>query len=318
MTPNSLLRILVLLLVATVFGTAVHAQGWKGRGRAQGRIIDESDQPIEGVKVTLVQTSSGDGPEPFYTDKNGKFSYLGLVGGTWDVTCEQDGMVTAVGTIQVAEFSRTPSVTIPMRPIPESVLQEEAASAAVLLLDKGNQLLNEEKYAEARASYESALEDLEPEHHASILMGIARTHYQEDNTPDAITTLERLLTIEPEHLDALKLSINLLMAEGREEEAQLYIAKLPEGESVDADVYLNVGIEAYNEGDLETALGQFNQVVDGFPDNADGFYYRGLIFLAQQSNEAAAADLQRYLELEPEGSHVDEVKSFLEYLQSDQ
>lgn len=318
MTRNSLVRILAFLLVATVFGSAIHAQGWKGRGRAQGRILDESDQPIEGVKVTLVQASSGDGPEPFLTNKAGKFGYLGLAGGTWDVSCEKDGYVTAIGTVEITEFGRSPSVTIPMRPIPESVLQEQAAGAAVGRLEEGNLLLNEGKFEEARAAYESALEDLEPEYHADILMAIARTHYQEDNSPEAIASLERLLVNDPENLDGLKLIINLLIAEDRGEEAQTYMAKLPEGESLDADAYLNVGIEAYNAGDLETALGQFDQTVANFPDNPDGFYYRGLIHLAQQSNEAAAADLQRYLELAPEGSHVEEVQSFLEYLQSDQ
>jgi tetratricopeptide (TPR) repeat protein len=318
MTRNSLVRTLVLLLVATVFASAVQAQGWKGRGRAQGRIVDESDQPIEGVKVTLVQASSGDGPDPFFTNKAGKFGYLGLAGGTWDVTCEKDGMVTAVGTVEISEFGSSPSVTIPMRPIPESVLQEQAASEAVVRLQEGNQLLQEGKFQEARTSYESALEDLEPEYHADILMAIARTYYQEDNSPEAIASLERLLAVDPENLDGLKLIINLLIAEDRGEEAQVYMAKLPEGESLDPDAYLNVGIEAYNAGNLEIALEQFDQAVANFPDNPDGFYYRGLIYLAQQSNEAAAADLQRYLELAPEGSHVEEVTSFLEYLQSDQ
>lgn len=318
MTRNSLVRILVLLIVATVFASAVQAQGWKGRGRAQGRILDESDQPIDGVKVTLVQASSGDGPEPLFTNKSGKFGYLGLAGGTWDVTCEKDGYVTAVGTVQISEFGSSPTVTIPMRPIPESVLLEQAASEAVVRLQEGNQLLEEGKFEEARESYESALQDLEAEYHADILMAIARTHYQEDNSPEAITSLERLLAIDPENLDGLKLIINLLIAEDRGDEAQTYMAKLPEGESLDPDAYLNVGIEAYNAGDLETALGQFDQAIANFPDNPDGFYYRGLIYLAQQSNEAAAADLQRYLELAPEGPHAEEVQSFLEYLQSDQ
>ncbi len=291
-----------------------------GRGAAERRAASwtRADKPVEGVKVTLVQAGSGDGPEPFYTDKKGKFGYLGLTGGTWDVTCEKDGFVTAVGTLQISEFGASPSVTIPMRLIPESVLQEQAASEAVVRLEEGNQLLEEGKFQEARTSYESALEDLEPEYHANILMAIARTYYQEDDSANAIATLERMLAIEPENLDGLKLIINLLIAEDRSDEAQTYMAKLPEGESLDPDAYLNVGIEAYNAGDLETALTQFDQAIANFPDNPDGFYYRGLIYLAQQKNAEATTDLQRYLDLAPEGSHVDEVESFLEYLQSDQ
>ncbi|MCZ6725952.1 MAG: tetratricopeptide repeat protein [Acidobacteria bacterium] len=318
MTRKMLIRILVLALMAVVVGAAVQAQGWKGRGRAQGRIVDDNGEPIEGVKITLTQPQSSAGPEPLYSDKNGKWGYLGLTGGTWSVVTELEGHVTAEGLLQVSEFGGAASVTVQLHKIPESVLQEEAATAAVSRLREGNDLLAQERYEEARAAYESALGDLEPQYHADILLNIARTHYQQDDTGAAIAALERVLAVAPDNLDALKLIISLLIAEEREDEVQAYMARLPEGESLDADAYLNVGIGAYNTGDYETALDQFNQVVENFPTNADGFYYRGLIYLAQQDTTQATADLQKYVELAPDGEHREEVDSFLEYLQSGQ
>jgi Tfp pilus assembly protein PilF len=175
-------------------------------------------------------------------------------------------------------------------------------------------LLGEGKPAEARAEYEAALEDLTEDSRVQVLLPIARTYYLEDNMEQTEATIRQALELEPDNVDALKLISNLLITEGRADEAEEFIARLPEGEHLPADAYLNPGIDLYNQGDLEGALAKFESAAASYPDNALVYYYRGLVLVAQGKNELAAADFRKLLELEPEGDKAAEAKEFLKYL----
>lgn len=304
-----------LVLVALLLSAAASpllAQAWAGRGRLQGSVKDEAGNPIEGAKVTL--TRDGAGPEPFLTNKKGKWSFLGLTNGMWTVTIEMDGHIPSEGTVAANEFGSSPTINVTLRPIPPEVLAEAAAALSVELLEKGNQLLQEGNTAEARAEYENALAELEVENHPPVLMGIARTYYQEENLEQAEATLRRIVEIEPDNIDALKLLGSMLVAQGRPDEAKVFMDQLPEGELLDADAYLNVGIDLYNEGNLDEALVEFERVVGNFPELAAAYYYRGLVLLNKGENAAAAADFEKLIELAPDTPRAAEAKDFLEYL----
>jgi len=304
--------VLVALLLAVVASPAL-SQDWAGRGRLQGVVKDPDGQPIEGATITL--TRGGEGPEPFLTNKKGKWSYLGLVNGMWDVRIEYAGYVPSEGTVGANEFGTSPTVNITLRPIPPELLAEAAATLSLELLERGNELLQEGKPAEARAEYETALGELELENHPPVLMGIARTYYQEDNLGEAEATLRKIVEIEPDNVDALKLLSGMLVAQGREEEARVFMDRLPEGELLDADAYLNVGIDLYNAGNLDEALAEFQKVVEHFPDLPAAYYYRGLVLLNKGDNAGAAADFQKLIELAPDTPRAVEAQDFLEYLQ---
>jgi tetratricopeptide (TPR) repeat protein len=304
--------LVLVALLLSVTASPVLAQAWAGRGRLQGTVKDEAGNPIEGAKVTL--TREGAGPEPFLTNKKGKWSFLGLTNGMWTVSIEFEGYIPSEGTVAANEFGSSPSVNLTLRPIPPEVLAEAAAAMSVELLEKGNQLLQEGKTTEARAEYENALTELEVENHPPVLMGIARTYYQEDNLEQAEATLRKIVEIEPDNVDALKLLSSMLVAQGREEEAKAFMDQLPEGELLDANAYLNVGIDLYNGGQLDEALEEFERVVSNFPELPEAYYYRGLVLLNKGDNAGAAADFEKLIELAPDTPRAAEAHDFLEYL----
>jgi predicted negative regulator of RcsB-dependent stress response len=299
-----------LLLVGS---QALLAQAWAGRGRINARVVDPEGTPIVAARVTL--SLNGEGPDPLETDDKGRFSYLGLAGGGWLVTVEYPGYLVSEGTFGVSEFGGAKPLTITLKPIPEEVLRKAAVSEALQAIERGNVLLAEGDPAGARAEYEKAMAEITDEDSVPILIGVARSYFQEGDKVQTEATLKRILEIDEDQVDALKLLSNYLMSEGREAEAQAYIARLPEGELLDANVYLNLGIGFYNEGKLDEALAEFNKVVEAFPENAEAYYYRGLVRLNQSDNEGAAADFKRLIELEPESAHAQEGGQFLEYLE---
>jgi tetratricopeptide (TPR) repeat protein len=324
---KSMIILVALLLVA---GVPVWGQSWAGRGRLQGTIKDESGKPVEGARITLRNGSDAvdpkkDGPAPITTDKNGKWSILGLTGGGWGILIEKPGYMPSEGRVQVNEFAVAQPINITLKVPPKELVQqaqkaqeESASGQAKAAIENANGLLAAGKYADARTAYELGMSKLEDKSlHPAILRAIADSYYKEGNTNKAIETLKQSLTVvpgAPEDPVTLQLLVNLLVAAGREPEAQTYMAKLPQGTRVDANTLLNLGIKSFNDGKMDEALGQFDRVVKENPDNADAYYYRALVYLNKDKNAEAKADLQKLLQLDPGNKYAKDAKEMLKDL----
>jgi tetratricopeptide (TPR) repeat protein len=335
-----------LLLVA---GTALHAQAWSGRARLQGQVNDPSGKPVDGAKITLRLKDAG--PAPLSTNKQGKWSILGLADGTWRVTIEKEGYVTSEGQVKVSEFQATPPIVISLREAPKQEQQPAAQKGPTKgeivngFIDQGNALMTEAantydncvahppsgvaaksvkttceklaapKYDQARGLYQQAYDQADPKNKPAILGGIARVYAAQGNNAEAITTLKTLLAANPEDQASTKLLVDLLVSAGREEEAKPYMAKLPAGTAtVDPNALLNLGIDAYNKKKLDSAMGYFDRVVQDHPDMAEAYYYRGLVYLQQGKIPQSKADFQKLLEIDPKNAHAAEVREYLKSL----
>lgn len=301
------------LFLALAVTLPLLAQTWRGRGRAQGRVMAPDGNGVEGAKVFLTWRDTGEGPEALTTDERGRWAILGLAGGTWNVRIEAEGFMVENGTVQVSGVQGGPSKPINVTLAPEPVQGPDVLG----MVQEGNELLSAQKFPEARAKYEEALAELEPENHPPILLGVARTYFQEENAEQALATLDRALEIEPGNVDALKLAIQMLSISGQDDKAREYMARLPEGETVklDPNVSLNRGIEAFNAGDLDTAFGHFETVVAENPELADGYYYRGLVHLQRGESEQALADFNKMLEIDPDHAEAETARQFITYLE---
>jgi tetratricopeptide (TPR) repeat protein len=344
----NLKRLTILTLAALLFCAPLAAQDWVGRNRISGTVTDQDDNPIEGAEVSLYKREPGHGPKVIITKPNGRWGFLGIVGGIWTVSVVAEGMMPSEGQVQVLQNGMKP-IQVRLRPIPEELLYNERALAAKKLLEEGNDLLAAKDFAGARAKYEQGMVDLDVEYHGDILLAIAnsyydeedpesamvklqqavqidpsnpnvllalaRAHYNEGNVDQAISGLQKLLEVQPDNEVALRVVSDMLVAQGRVEEAEQYVSRLPEGTQLDPNALLNVGIEHYNNGEMDEAFTRFNQVVTEYPDMATALYYRGLVFLGRGSNEEAAADLKRFLELDPDSERATEAREFLSYLE---
>ena len=316
----------MLLLVALAFaaGVPVYGQAWAGRGRLQGSVKDESGKPVAGAKVTLRKGTDRvdpkvDGPAAITTDKNGKWSILGLAQGPWGILIEKDGYIPSEGQAPVNEFGPAQPINVVLKVIPKEVIQkaeqESTAGQAKSAIERGNALLNEGKFAEARAAYQEGMGKLEDKSlHPAILRAIADTYYRENKVNEAIDTLKQALALAPDDVDSLRLITNLLVAAGRESEAQTYMAKLPQGTTMDPNTILNLGIKAFNEGKMDQALAQFDRAVKENPNLADAYYYRALTYLNQDKKPQAKADLQKLLEIDPNNKYAKDAREMLKDL----
>ncbi len=313
----------VALLAAAL---PLSAQSWAGRGRLQGEIRDEQGKPVDGAKVTLRKGTErvdpqADGPKVITTNKNGKWSILGLAQGPWGILIEKEGLMPSEGQVQVNEFAVAAPLNITLKAVPKEVQQQVTEASgnakAKVALEQGNALLGQSKYADARAQYEQALSLLEvddPVLKSSIQRTIARTWFEEGKADKAIETLKAALLLKPDDVESLQLISTLLVSAGREAEAEAYMAKLPAGTKIDPNSLLNLGIKLYNEKDLTGALDKFDRVVKDNPDLATAYYYRGLTYLGLNKSAEAKADFQKLLELDPNNPNAEEAREFIKSL----
>ena len=80
-------------------------------------------------------------------------------------------------------------------------------------------------------------------------------------------------------------------------------------------VFLNQGITLINQGKAAEAMPIFNKVVEAFPTDAEGYYYRGRAELATGKFPDAKADLQKFVGTPgADAAQVEQAKKILEQL----
>ena len=315
---------LLIALGALLFtATAGVAQDWKGRARITGTVTDEAGQPIPTATITLqLNGEEGRGPAPIQVNKKGKWSYLGLTGGPWTVIIEAPGYDVSEGVMPVSQAAANKPLLKSLKKAGSSAAAGDPAAAAAAAaaaeasskLSEAGSLIDAGDLAGGRAVLNEVVGTLDTGRQAPIYLAIAQTYLQEENVADAIMTMQKGLEVDPNHGETLSLISTILVNEGRADEAQVYMDRMPEGVKIDPTALLNQGIEKYNAGDIDGALAQFEAVVADYPDYAEGIYYRGLCYLNKGNMEGAKGDFTKFLEIAPDHAKAAEAKEFLSYL----
>ena len=310
MKSRSFRAAVLAVLVLAAGALSASAQEWRGKARVDGRVLNEKGEGVGGAKLTLRR--NGAGPEAVMSKSNGRWAYLGLSGGAWDIDVEAPGYLPFKTTVQLSEIERVPSMDIRLQPAPKAEAKTDvpknAAPDVIPILEHGNQLLQQKDYAGARGEYEKGLAAIP--NNAIILRAIAQTYYGEKNLDKAIETLQKVLAIEPTDTTAQLLLGELQLEKGSLDEGQATLAKLPPDTIKDSAVYVNLGILLMNKKKSEDAWGYFDKAVTLAPTEADNYYYRGLAGMQLKKKEAKA-DFQKYLELSPTGEYAADVKEYL-------
>lgn len=89
--------------------------------------------------------------------------------------------------------------------------------------------------------------------------------------------------------------------------------------------YFNLCATQYNTGNVEGALDACDKAIAADPNKADAYFIKGSLLIAASTTDkegkvtappGAADALKKYLELQPDGSHAEDVKQMLAYIGS--
>jgi Tfp pilus assembly protein PilF len=298
--------VLAWLAIIALGPAAAAAQDWRGAGHLAGTVTDDKGQPVEGVVVKAQRAGSTGGTEA-KTNKKGEWMLNGINGGSWNLDFEKPGFETSRISATVEEHSPNPPVLTKLKKAaedPNVAIQAELKKAAGLLA--------ENKFADARAIYEELLTK-HPEA-TQLEPYIARTYYGEHQLDPAIEHLRKALAADPENVQVKLLLANTLAEKGNAEESQQIISSIDESKITDPTMLLNIGIGLLNQKKPADALAWFDKSVAKFPDHADGYYYRGITELQLDKNDAAKADLTKFVAMAPNAPEAATAKGILEKL----
>lgn len=315
------IAVALLCTAALLFG----AEDWRGSNRISGVVVDKATgKPVPNAKVSLrIQKGSKGGPDT-KTDNNGKWVYLGLLAGGWDLDISAPGYVQRQQSFQVLQDRGQPPVKSELEPAavaptetaaPAEVPKEEVKIGGQTVskdiadaVDAGNTALSAQNYKDAIASYEKAAAALPT--FTPIKFALARAYWGDKQVKKAIEAMDEVVKADPANAQNSALLASMLLEDGQTDRAKGIIEKLPE-DAVSIDMLLNSGITLMNKKQPGGAVAYFTKAIAKDPKSHLGYYYRGLAYLQENKSKEAKPDLQKVIELAPDSPEAKDAKEYV-------
>lgn len=170
------------------------------------------------------------------------------------------------------------------------------------MLDLAEQMLEQGKAQQALA--------LLIEHTANYPRGVygwfllGACHHQLQQFPEALQAFERVLSIEPRHIQTRLAKGVILSSMGRPQEALQVLRKALHLAPNDAQLFLNLAILQEQCGDLHGALKRYEQALRHHPNLAPALLNRGALLLRMMRLQDALANNRKLVALQSEWEHA--------------
>jgi tetratricopeptide (TPR) repeat protein len=289
-----------------MLASPVHAQDWKGMGRMEGKVLDEKGAPVAGATVKLERDGYGDGTT-LKTDKKGRWAIAGIAAAKWNADIEAPGYAPKKISIDLpSESSRLAPIEVKLDKAAPTGPPPEVAQA----LEKGEAAYKEGRFADARAEFEKLLA-LRPDLASTIHQRIGFAYIQEKQYAKGLEHLQKVLDAEPGNTMVRGVMAQAALEGGMLDRGLELLKGIDESTVKDPDLFFNIGVNFVNAGKPDEAVAYFTKAVTLDPAYADGYFRRGLTYLGQGKMAEAKADLNKFLELQPDGPQADMAKKAL-------
>jgi tetratricopeptide (TPR) repeat protein len=328
-------RMLNLILPALVLGVGISAQA-QVVGRLLGKVTSKDGKPVKDAKVTLKRLDMN-WSKTLTTDANGTFGQAGLEPKEFDMTITADGFVTKVERVKVPIGD---SVTKDIQLLRPSEAGAGGGGQAAVQVDEGAkleaeglnlfndnlELYNQGRFAEAIGPFETAYKslkdsldkttkedvraDLKPKvEMVERILGL--TYFQVGKKDQAEPFLLNALARKADDRNALIAIVEIYKARKDAVNEKKYRDALEVLTGPDPNASYNRGVEAFNAGKIKEARGHVEETLKIDPKYATAYYLLGMVELNDNHMGAARVAFQKYLELDPKGKNVGEVKEIL-------
>ncbi len=190
----------------------------------------------------------------------------------------------------------------------------DSANAATMIFNEGVAALKVGDRVAARARFEESLE-MNPTFIAAQV-GLATVDMGEENYTQAATMAEKVLAVEPGHLQALRLRFDayrLLKDKPKTDEA---LANLAEHDPDGIFQWLfDTGVKLFDGGNIQGAVDQLERALTIRPEEPNVLYRLGLSYTNLDQKTKAIERFQKFLDVSPGHPEAGVAKEMLAYLQ---
>jgi tetratricopeptide (TPR) repeat protein len=294
------------MVVVFALAASAHAQDWRGTGRMEGRVLDDSGAPLVGVtlKAALPERQ---GETTAKTDKKGHWVLGGIAAGTWNIDFQLDGYVTRQISVKLpSESSRLAPLEVKLAKAAPTGPPPEVKAA----LEKAEAAFQERRFPEARAEFEKLLV-MVPAQAPTIHQRIGLCYYGEKNYKDALPQLEQALAAQPDNIPIRAIAAQAALSAGMVARGRELLAGIDETTVKDPDTFFNIGLDFLGAGNTEEAVAYFSKALALNPKDVEVYAQRALGYLHLGKTEEARADFKKILELAPQGEQAEMAKKAL-------
>jgi len=284
-----------------------------GEARIQGKITDAAThKPIPFAEIIIDAVTGHTVHNEFKADKDGVYRFLILDGTlSYKFTYKAAGYANVEQTMKLTLGDiNTKDVTMAPAGAGATSAAAPAAKAdpAVAAYNEGAELANAGKILEAIAKLEEAV-TAKPDLTAGY-EALAKLYLRNKNYDKAIDRANKSLEIDNDNQDMFTVLTEAYTAKGDKAKAAEYRKKLPADAASmfnDAAHLINSGKDAEAEPLLKSAIAANDKF-------AAAYYELGMLYVRTQKNADAKTNLQKYLELEPNGKDAATAKEMLNYV----
>ena len=264
------------------------------------------------MTIQVVSTGSRSFKAEYKAEKDGSYRFLIL-----DATLPYQFTYSAPGYQPFSiplKLKLGDATTRDISLVPASGASTPAAAApakadpAVVAYNEGAALANDGKNVEAIAKMEEAI-TAKPDFIAG-LEGVAKLYLRTKQYDKAIDRANKALAISADETDMYAVLADSYAATGDKVKSAEARKKLP----ADATSLFNEAAHLINSGKDKDAETLLKQAVAANDKMAPAYYELGMIYVRTQKNADAKANLEKYLELDPNGKDAATAKEMLKYV----
>lgn len=284
--------------------------------RVQGKITDAAThQAIPNAVVTLDAVSGHKYHAEYKTDKDGIFRFIVLDGtimykviysAPGYAPVEQQQVKFSLGDINTKDVTMAPAGAATTGS--KGTAPAAKADPAVIAYNEGVELANAGKVPEAIAKMEEAV-TAKPDLTAGY-EALAKLYFRAKNYDKAIDRANKVLEIDTDNQDMFGVLVMSYNEKGDKVKAAEYRKKLP----ADAAAMFNEAARLINSGKDGEAEPLLKGAIAANDKFAQAYYELGMVYVRTQKNAEAKVNLQKYLELEPNGKDAPTAKEMLNYV----
>jgi len=192
-------RLIVTIAALIALSSPAFAQG-----HVTGTVRDGDGKPLKGATITAQNPDAAPSTSTSSSDAKGRFSLLGLRGGTWKVTAQAPGFRPETATVSTRSLGANPTIDLVLQRNPElspyGPLHDIQASNLQQQLDAAAALSASGKIAEAIAAYRQIAARVPAL--TSIHLAVGALLEQQHDLDGARAEYKTLLAAEPENQQA--------------------------------------------------------------------------------------------------------------------
>lgn len=303
--PRAHLVTAVALVAALGAGTPAVAQ--MELGVIKGQVLDETGQPLEGVKIRLVNVDRG--REVVLTSgKDGRFYRRGLQAVEYQMTVEKDGYQPINDSVKlVAGTDRNFDFKL-----------AKAAAGGSKEFQAGVAAFNAGNFAAAAAQFEAAVAAAPAV--SALHVNLAMAYFRLNRAPEAVASLEKAAALGPNDA-ALQYQLGSAYVDMQAYEKA--IAALQKGlaakpdltkDPLAAEATATLGAVYFAQGNVTGAEAEFQRVLAAMPTNAAALLGMGKVHFSRNEVPQALALFERVVAERPGTPEASQAATFIKEL----